>query len=88
MTGSVVLYGRPGCCLCEDALMVLERVQARRPFRLEQRDIERDDALLAAYLERIPLITIDGIVAFELFVDEAELEQRLAAAGPAEAPVE
>ncbi len=82
MTGSVVLYGRPGCCLCEDALMVLERVQARRPFRLEQRDIERDDALLAAYLERIPVITIDGIVAFELFVDEAELEQRLAAAGP------
>ncbi|MDQ6744610.1 MAG: glutaredoxin family protein [Actinomycetota bacterium] len=88
MTRSVVLYGRPGCCLCEEALVVLQRVQARRPFRLEQRDIERDDALLAAYLERIPVVTIDGIEAFELAVDEAELMRRLARARPPEAPVE
>jgi hypothetical protein len=32
---------------------------------------------LRAYLERIPVVTIDGDEAFELFVDEAELEQRL-----------
>ena len=30
-----------------------------------------------AYLERIPVITIDGEEAFELFVDEAELIRRL-----------
>jgi glutaredoxin len=74
---TVVLYGRPGCCLCEDAREVLERVRARHPFGLEERDIERDDALLRAYLERIPVITIDGEEAFELFVDEAELIRRL-----------
>jgi hypothetical protein len=73
----VVLYGRAGCCLCDDALAVLQRVRARRPFALHQRDIDGDDALLAAYLERIPVITIDGVEAFELFVDEAELERRL-----------
>jgi glutaredoxin len=75
---TVVLYGREGCCLCDDARAVLMRVRARRPFEIEERDIEQDEALHRAYLERIPVITIDGLEAFELFVDEAELERRLA----------
>jgi glutaredoxin len=75
---SVVLYGRPGCCLCDDARGVLAAVRMRHPFELEERDIERDDVLLKAYLERIPVVTIDGQEAFELFVDEAELERRIA----------
>ncbi len=74
---TVVLYGRPGCCLCDDARSVLERVRSHRPFELSEVDIEGDDALLAAYLERIPVVTIDGVEAFELFVNESELERRL-----------
>jgi hypothetical protein len=58
---------------------VLLRVRSRHPssFRLEERDIEADDALLRAYLERIPVVAIDGQESFELFVDEQALEQRL-----------
>jgi glutaredoxin len=74
---NVVLYGRDGCCLCDDARDVLLRVRARKPFALEERDIEQDEALLRRYLERIPVVTIEGDEAFELFVDEAELESRL-----------
>jgi glutaredoxin len=74
---TLVLYGREGCCLCDDARDVLERVRRRRQFLLEERDIESDDALFRAYLERIPVVTIDGVEAFELFVDESELERRL-----------
>jgi glutaredoxin len=74
---TLVLYGREGCCLCDDARAVLERVRQRRTFVLEERDIDRDEALLRAYLERIPVVTIDGVEAFELFVDESELEHRL-----------
>ncbi len=74
---TVVLYGRDGCCLCDDAREVLLRVRARRPFVLEDRDIEHDEKLLQAYLERIPVVTIDGVEQFELFVDESELERRL-----------
>ena len=74
---TVVLYGRPGCCLCDDARSVLERVRSRRPFELSEVDIDGDDALLRAYLERIPVVTIDGVEAFKLFVDEPELERRL-----------
>jgi hypothetical protein len=72
---SVVLYGRDGCCLCDDARTVLEAVRDRVPFALEERDIEADDALLMAYLERIPVVTIDGVERFELFVSEQELER-------------
>ena len=74
---TVVLYGRDGCCLCDDAREILLRVRARRPFVLEDRDIEQDEKLLRTYLERIPVVTIDGVEEFELFVDESELERRL-----------
>ena len=79
MTRTVVLYGRDGCCLCDEALEVVRRVGTRHPgaFTLEQRDIESDEDLLRRYLERIPVIEIDGVVAFELFVDEPELERYL-----------
>ena len=77
MHGELVLYGRPGCHLCDDARAVLERVGA--PFR--EIDITTDDALHAAYLERIPVITLDGEERFEYFVDEAALRRLLGKVG-------
>jgi hypothetical protein len=74
---TVVVYGRPGCHLCEDALASIERVRSRVPFVLEQRDIESNEEWFKRYLERIPVVEIDGDVAFELFVDEPQLERRL-----------
>jgi glutaredoxin len=74
---TVVVYGRAGCHLCEDALALIERVRSRIPFALEQRDIESDDEWFKRYLERIPVVEIDGEVLFELFVDERQLERRL-----------
>ena len=75
---TVVLYTREGCCLCDEAREVLERIRSRQPFVLKERDIDEDEALHRAYLERIPVVTIDGVEAFELRVEEAELEHRLA----------
>jgi hypothetical protein len=82
----VVLNGRPGCHLCEQALAVLERVRARVPFALAVLDIESDDELFTRYLELIPVIEIDGSRAFELFVDEAALERRLRRTSDTSAP--
>jgi glutaredoxin len=73
----VTLYGRPGCHLCDDARAALEAVRRSRPFRLEEVDIEADDALLARYLERIPVIALDGEELFDFFVDADELSRRL-----------
>ena len=72
---TITLYGRPGCHLCDDARAALERVG--HPF--EEVDIEADDALLARYLERIPVIALDGAELYDFFVDEADLRTRLAA---------
>jgi glutaredoxin len=79
---TVVLYGRDGCCLCDEAREVLSRMRSRHPFAFLERDIDEDDALHRAYLERIPVVTIDGVEVFELFLDEAELERRLGMVAP------
>ncbi|HEX5898911.1 MAG TPA: glutaredoxin family protein [Solirubrobacteraceae bacterium] len=75
---SLVLYGRAGCHLCDDARSVLERIG--HPF--EELDIEADDELLARYLVRIPVIALDGADLYDFFVDEADLRDRLAARVP------
>ena len=72
---TLVLYGRPGCHLCDDARRVLERIG--HPF--EEVDIEADDELLVRYLERIPVIALDGDELYDFFVDEADLRERVAA---------
>jgi glutaredoxin len=77
MSQSVVLFARDGCCLCDEAREAIARVRVDHPFAYEERDIDQDEALLRAYLERIPVVTIDGVEAFELFVDEAALAERL-----------
>jgi glutaredoxin len=82
MSRSVVLFGRDGCCLCDEAREVIARVRADHPFAYEERDIDQDEALLRAYLERIPVVTIDGVEAFELFIDEAAFAERLSRVEP------
>ena len=77
MMREVILYGREGCCLCDDAREALLRVRSRHPFAFEERDIEQDEGLLRAYLERIPVVKIDGVEAFEFFVDEDAFESKL-----------
>ena len=74
---TVTLYARPGCHLCDDARAALERVRERTAFSLVEVDIESDDALHKAYLERIPVVELDGAELFEYFVDEATLTARL-----------
>jgi glutaredoxin len=73
VSGRLVLLGRPGCHLCDDAREVLQRVG--HPF--EEVDIEADDALFKRHLERIPVVELDGEELFSFFVDEAELRARL-----------
>ena len=79
---TITLYGRPGCHLCDDARAVLERVRRELDFELVERDIEADDALLRRYLERIPVVALDGRELFDFFVDERALRAALSSPGP------
>ena len=74
----VTLYGKPGCCLCDEARSAIAEVRARRPFDLEEVDVTLDPALNREYAERIPVVTIDGVEALELVVEAVELENHLA----------
>jgi len=78
----VTLYGKAGCCLCEDARQVLEEVRAEHPFALEEVDVALDPVLHARYGERIPVVDVDGEELFEYHVDPAALRTRLAKVGP------
>jgi len=75
----VDIYSKRDCCLCDEAKAILTRVQREVPFVLREVDIEASRDLAEAYGERIPLVFIDGRLAFKFRVDEAALRRRLAA---------
>ncbi len=78
----VVLFSRPGCHLCEEAL---ERIVGLRAdgyrFELREIDIESDELLLRRLLERIPVVEVNGELISELVLDEASLRARLDTVG-------
>jgi len=78
----VVVYSRPGCHLCEQAVagIVALHEQGYR-FALHEVDIESDELLLRRHLERIPVVEVDGTVASELVLDEAAVRARLDTVG-------
>jgi hypothetical protein len=78
----VVLYGKAGCCLCDDARAVIADVRSRRPFELTEVDVSLDPVLHARYGERIPVVAVDGVEAFELSVNAAELERMVDTVSP------
>jgi glutaredoxin len=78
---TVTLYGRPGCHLCDEARAVLDRIRIDTPFELETVNIEDDDALFKAYLERIPVVALDGEEVYDYQVDERDLRARLGRVG-------
>jgi glutaredoxin len=79
MSGPVVtVYGKAECHLCDDALAALRRLRADLRFELVEVDITTDEALHRRYLERIPVVTLDGVELYDYFVDEDDLRARLA----------
>jgi hypothetical protein len=73
----VVLYGKAGCHLCEEARAEIDAVRARRPFDLREVDVSLDPVLHARYGERIPVVVVAGTEAFEYHVDGDELARLL-----------
>jgi glutaredoxin len=79
---TVVVYSRPGCHLCEEAIEALIALHAEGyRFELNEVDIESEDVLLRRLLEKIPVVQIDGVVVSELILDEAAVRARLDTVG-------
>ncbi|HEV2790870.1 MAG TPA: glutaredoxin family protein [Solirubrobacterales bacterium] len=70
----VVVYSRPGCHLCEEAIEQIVALHAEGyRFNLHEIDIESNELLLRRYLERIPVVEVDGKEVSELILDRAGL---------------
>jgi glutaredoxin len=59
MTHVVILYTKPGCHLCEDALQWLNDLRNEYELTIEEIDITTDFALFTKYFEKIPVLLID-----------------------------
>jgi len=79
---TVVVYSRPGCHLCEEAIEALVALREEGYlFALQEVDIESEELLLRRLLEKIPVVEIDGAVVSELVLDEAAVRARLDTVG-------
>jgi glutaredoxin len=77
MSPTVTIYGKAGCCLCDEARAVVASVRAQSPFELEEVDVSLDPRLNHRYGERIPVVAVDGAELFEYHVDASELRRAL-----------
>ncbi|WP_127361275.1 glutaredoxin family protein [Actinacidiphila soli] len=74
---TVTLIGKPGCHLCDDARVVIEKVAAELGAAVEERDINQDEELYRAYWEQIPVVLVDGEQHTFWRVDEGRLRRAL-----------
>ncbi|MCA1605513.1 MAG: glutaredoxin family protein [Acidobacteria bacterium] len=77
----VVIYGRAGCHLCEEAKKVIEASGYREEYTLEEINIESDAELLRRYRYDIPVITINGEEAFRHRLTTDQFRQKLEQVG-------
>jgi glutaredoxin len=75
----VVLYGAPGCHLCDVAKDQLVSQRELMGFELRVVDISADSELEAAFRTDIPVVFVGGRKAFKYRVDVTELRRRVLA---------
>lgn len=80
MTARVTLVGKPGCHLCDQARVRIERVCAELGEEWDEVSILDDPALADRFWEQIPVTLVDGEVVAIWHVDEAQLRSALGAA--------
>jgi glutaredoxin len=77
----VTIYSKKDCHLCDRMKARVKELQRRYPFELREVDIREGDEFFDVYKERIPVLTINGLVAFEYVLAEEEFLRKLAEAG-------
>lgn len=65
----VVLYGAPGCHLCEDAVAHLGALRATHRFTLREVDIHADPETERRFLVEIPVVEVDGVIVTQAPID-------------------
>ena len=76
-SGQLTLYSRPGCHLCDDMRVVVDRVADELGWSVDKVDITGDAALEAQFGSEIPVLLVNGRKAFKYRVEAGELRRRL-----------
>jgi glutaredoxin len=74
---SVTLLTRPGCHLCDDARLIIERVVAEEGATLTEQNVDDDAALASEYGDRVPVVLVDGKEHGYWRVEESRLRRAL-----------
>jgi glutaredoxin len=83
----VVLYGRAGCHLCDDARTVVQGVAAEAGATWVEIDVDAaashdGGALQREYGEQVPVVTVDGVPRGFWRIDPNRLRKALAVPRP------
>ncbi len=77
MKTHVIIYSRPGCHLCEEALAAIRDANCADEYTLDEVNIESDPKLLGLYKFDIPVVTISGVTAFIHRLTPEEFKERI-----------
>jgi glutaredoxin len=75
----ITLLSKPGCHLCDEARVVIERVAGELGVPWQERSIADDPELAEQYGEQIPVTFVDGRQHDYWRVDERRLRAALGA---------
>jgi glutaredoxin len=73
----VTIYSRPGCHLCDEMKLVVQRVGASIPITLEEIDISTNTELEQLYGLEVPVLFVAGRKAAKYRVSESDLRRIL-----------
>lgn len=73
----VVLLGRDGCHLCDEAREVVARVCGTLGVSWSERSVDDDPVLRARYTDEVPVVLVDGAEHAHWRVDASALRAAL-----------
>ena len=73
----VVVYSKPGCCLCDEVKSQLRDLQQTHGFGWREVNILEDAETFAKFKEEIPVVFVNGRKAFKYHLDERAFLKRL-----------
>ncbi len=73
----VTIYGKQGCCLCDEAEKMLRELSAEYSLEIEKIDITSDEGLFEKYRYIIPVVALNDEITFELKISRYRLEKAL-----------
>lgn len=68
----MIVYSKPGCCLCEEVKEQLRRPEGQHKFAWSEINILENQDAYERFKEEIPVIFVNGVKRFQYHLDERE----------------